>query len=66
MNDATKEFVAYVDSDEGKAEIAQKDAEFVPQRMAEMEHLGRGSVAGKTRSIPRSRRHWSVQRQRCQ
>ena len=35
MNEATKEFVAYVDSDEGKAEIAQNE-KIRAERMAEM------------------------------
>ena len=46
MNDATKEFVAYVDSEEGKAEIAKKDAERTA-KMAEMETSAEDQLLAK-------------------
>lgn len=46
MNEATQEFLAYVDSDEGKAEIAQKKADRTA-KMAEMKTSAEDSMLSK-------------------
>jgi len=46
MNEATKEFIAWADSDEGKAEIAQNKAERA-ERMAEMKTSAENQMLSK-------------------